>query len=140
MSAVEWVNLNAFVARITAGYRPSEPFDYSLYGIWTLRTALEDEDSAAALPHDAPLQAAAVWLIYAAQAMLEKCQSNFEYDGKVAKEGASLKGRGWKGCSMERWQLWEERLKLAREKCSGREKTSDLLQEALAQMSRVAET
>lgn len=128
----QWININAFVARLTAGYRPSEPFDFSLYGVWTIRAALEDEETTDA----SQIQAACVWLIYAGQVLLEKSQSEFQYDGKMAKEGSSLRGKEWRGCSDERWNYWQKKIE---DLVAGSldEKTKLLREQALAQMKKV---
>jgi len=31
------------------------------------------------------------------------------YDGKSAREGTTLRGKEWRGCSKERWGVWKVR-------------------------------
>jgi len=60
MSAGSWANLNAFAAQLTAG-----GIDFSHYGIWALREALEEDDSGAS----AVLPAAVEWFRCAGPAL-----------------------------------------------------------------------
>jgi hypothetical protein len=105
----KWVNMNAFVARLTSLSRPSDPLDFSLYGIWALRAALEDQNPENNMPPAQSIKAAAVWMIYASRAMWERSVSEQVYEGKTAREGTTLRGSDWKGCSKERWGTWKDR-------------------------------
>ncbi|KUJ06436.1 uncharacterized protein LY89DRAFT_678708 [Mollisia scopiformis] len=121
-----WVNLNAFAARLTALSFTGDCLDFSLYAIWTFREAFEDSDLMGKLPNASFLQAAAVWMIYASGVLKERAESNRCFDGKKAREGKALEGKGWSGFSVARWQLWVERLGLVKERCQD-EKTGELL-------------
>ncbi|KAG4436188.1 hypothetical protein IFR05_008348, partial [Cadophora sp. M221] len=61
-SATEWANLNAFVARLTALSLSIPTFDFSLYAIWTMRSAFEGNE-----PNDAAVDAAKMWFLYAGE-------------------------------------------------------------------------
>lgn len=134
---VGWASLNAFVARLAQ----AEVSDFDDYGIWSIRSALEDftfEDPAAVTGKvkegelnpdvlDKFIPAAAVWPIYAGRRLLAL--------SKEAKEGSrSTRGgpswTGKPGYNLERWNFWKERL----EGFSGR---NDLAEET-RNISRVA--
>lgn len=115
-----WINVNAFVARLTAvainehgGERQGySALDYSLYGIWSLRSALEEEREN--LPGentiDASVGAAAVWLAYAGPTLKGLSNSNKTYSGKVAKPGSKFKDEKWRGYTKDRWLSWKKEL------------------------------
>ncbi|CAD0106161.1 unnamed protein product [Aureobasidium uvarum] len=115
-----WINVNAFVARLTAaavnehgGERPGyNALDYSLYGIWSLRSALEEETEN--LPGkttiDASIGAAAAWILYAGRTLKGLSDSDKTYSGKVAKPGFKCKDQDWRGYNKDRWQLWTKEL------------------------------
>ncbi|KAI5200168.1 hypothetical protein E4T39_05828 [Aureobasidium subglaciale] len=121
-----WINVNAFVARLTAaavnehgGERPGyNALDYSLYGIWSLRSALEEDLSN--LPGkttvDASLGAAAVWILYAGATLKGLSDSEKSFSGKVAKPGFNCKDKEWRGFTKDRWQLWAKELAQAKDK------------------------
>ncbi|KAI9737596.1 MAG: hypothetical protein M1818_005600 [Claussenomyces sp. TS43310] len=134
--AAEWINLNAFIARITSGYTVSECFDFSLYGLWTLRAALEDEESSTRTVQATLVNAAAMWMMYAGQVMWRKSQIDFEYDGKKARAGETLEDKEWRGFSIERWTTWEDRLKALEKSCGG--ESHELVDIALTKMDEVA--
>lgn len=99
-----------------------------------MREAFEDNDLSEdqKLPNPSVLKAAAVWMIYAGKTLQERVERNQSFDGKMAKEGKSLQGKGWRGFSDERWQVWAERLISARKNC-GDEKTKELLGKAVSE-------
>ncbi|KAG9659808.1 hypothetical protein KCU64_g3612, partial [Aureobasidium melanogenum] len=115
-----WVNVNAFVARLTAaainehgGERQGySALDYSLYGVWSLRSALEEEreNSPGKNTIDASVGAAAVWIAYAGPTLKGLSDSNKTYSGKVAKPGSKFKDQEWRGYTKDRWQTWEKEL------------------------------
>ncbi|KAF5683554.1 heterokaryon incompatibility protein het-E-1 [Fusarium denticulatum] len=82
-----FVNINGFFARATA----AGVDDLSLFAIWTLREALEDP-AADKISETSPklLKASSVWFIYAADALAKASKDGKQFDGKVAKPGASL--------------------------------------------------
>lgn len=70
-------------------------------------------------------------MVYAGSALRERAKSNYSFDGKLAREGKSLEGKGWTGFSEARWDVWLKRFKLAKERCQD-EKTRDLLAKVLS--------
>jgi hypothetical protein len=110
-----WINLNAFTATLVAtihsrsiSFPPDN--DFSLYAIWTIRMALEDNDGQQK-PDKTSLEAAAAWFAYAAPTLWNLSQKNKDFQGKIAKQGQAMQGKEWRGFSQERWEHWEERLK-----------------------------
>ena len=102
-SAESWANLNAFAAQLTA-----VGLDFSLYAIWALRNALE-EDGREALQ---VLPAAVQWLRHAgpvlASLALESAADSYGRDqlGKLCRD-ADLIDRGF---TVRRWNFWRGRL------------------------------
>lgn len=127
------MNLNAFVARLTANSSHGDSRDFSLYGIWALRDALEDSDPKEKLPNKSLIQAACMWIIYAGPRLEHQVRENRAFDGKSAREGHTLVGKGWTGFSTARWKIWHERLIHARNECED-ESTKDLLSRAISAM------
>ncbi|KAH0357006.1 hypothetical protein KCU81_g203, partial [Aureobasidium melanogenum] len=119
-----WINVNAFVARLTAvainehgGERQGySALDYSLYGIWSLRSALEEdwENLPGENTTDASVGAAAVWLAYAGPTLKGLSDSNKTYSGKVAKPGSKFKDEEWRGYTKDRWLSWKKELTQAK--------------------------
>ncbi|KAK1985876.1 hypothetical protein LZ30DRAFT_778786 [Colletotrichum cereale] len=105
-----WDNLSALAAQLTARADlndPRDPFDFSLYGLWTLRTAFEEEH-----PADADVAAAVrqayLWINYSGDALQKLSAKNRDFDGKSGKAGAKFGDREWKGLNEERWGAWTE--------------------------------
>ncbi|KAF4493314.1 Vegetative incompatibility HET-E-1 [Fusarium agapanthi] len=111
-----FVNINGFFARATA----AGVDDLSLFAIWTLREALEDP-AADKISETSPklLKASSVWFIYAADALAKGSKDGKQFDGKVAKPGASLSElkdeAGWRGFNNDRWNVWLDRLSTLKE-------------------------
>ncbi|KAF5987246.1 heterokaryon incompatibility protein het-E-1 [Fusarium coicis] len=111
-----FVNINGFFARATA----AGVDDLSLFAIWTLREALEDP-AADKISETSPklLKASSVWFIYAADALAKASKDGKQFDGKVAKPGASLTEfkdePGWRGFNNDRWKVWHDRLSTLKE-------------------------
>lgn len=78
----QWINLNAFTAAlvVAAHSESNDHPDFSLYCIWTVRQALEEEKFC-----DVAVAAAAVWFIYAAPTIRDFSRKHKSFDGKVAK-------------------------------------------------------
>ena len=102
----EWINLNAFAARLTA----SQTLNLSLYAIWTFRSSLETRPPQ---PVDrvfsAHVRAACAWIQYAGPC-LYRSEETWESDprkGDPAKGGELWKGTS--GFCRERWGVWKER-------------------------------
>ncbi|KAG9825786.1 hypothetical protein KCU98_g15599, partial [Aureobasidium melanogenum] len=135
-----WVNVNAFVARLTAvainqhgGERQGySALDYSLYGIWSLRSALEEEreNSPGKNTIDASVGAAAAWIVYAGPTLKGLSDSNKTYSGKVAKPGSKFKDQEWRGYTKDRWQTWRNELDQAKSLVQD-DSIQDLVQQAL---------
>ncbi|KAI6758350.1 hypothetical protein HG530_010590 [Fusarium avenaceum] len=106
------VNINAFFARISA----ADVQDFSLFAIWTLREALEDPSAEQVAKQTSPklLKAASVWFIYASGELKKSSKEGHQFEGKIAKPGASLTEfkdeDGWRGFCEARWKVWEDRL------------------------------
>lgn len=115
LSPSQWRNVNAFAARLTASsYKPG-PRDFALYGIWTMRSALETPE-AADKKYDAitqqSLEAASMWMLYCAETLLRQSTSHGgrAFDGRKARAGDGYRDKDWKGLNTERWILWKETL------------------------------
>ena len=133
----QWINLNAFTATLISSLHSSaiDRPDYSLFGIWTIRTALEDQEQ----PDDAAVEAAAVWLMYTASAMWDFSQQSKSFDGKVAAPGSLFKDQNWTGFSESRWNAWLQRLDDLKATSSS-EGNAQLVQQALGAMSSASGT
>lgn len=99
--------MNAFTALLTASAhsKTNDTPDLSLFGVWSLRQALEEQDSS-----DVAVAAAATWLVYAAPTMYSFCQQGKSFDGKVAKPGSAVSSQSWAGYSQDRWQTWTQKI------------------------------
>lgn len=98
--------MSAFLARLTSISTPDDPFDFSLYAVWALRTAFEEEfppnvDSGPAVRN------AAVWIKYSGSALWKATVDNRQFEGRVAIPGSKFSDKGWKGFSDERWRVWK---------------------------------
>ncbi|KAH7183331.1 uncharacterized protein B0J16DRAFT_163637 [Fusarium flagelliforme] len=105
------VNVNAFFARVTAAGID----DFTLYAIWILREALEDPTADDIAQQTSPklLKATSVWLVYASDTLSKATKEGKQFDGKMARPGASLKDDvEWRGFCQDRWNAWKERLSL----------------------------
>ncbi|KAK0243770.1 hypothetical protein EDD85DRAFT_760496 [Armillaria nabsnona] len=106
-----WVNLNAFVARLTA----ARVYDFELYAIWQLRDALEEpiEESGEEVTgssFDAKIPAAVQWILYCGE-LIYTSKREYEHGPRVgdpAKGGELWKGDK-RGFCEERWDFWKNR-------------------------------
>ncbi len=106
-----WVNLNAFVARLTA----ARVYDFELYAIWQLRDALEEpvEESGEEVTDssfDAKIPAAVQWIFYCGE-LIYTSKREYEHGPRVGDPARG--GELWKGdkrgfCE-ERWGFWKNR-------------------------------
>lgn len=128
-----WVNLNAWTATLVAAIqaRGLKSPDFSLYCIWTVRTALEEEH-----PDDVALEAAAVWFMYASPTIYQLCLTGQAFDGKVAKAGSMCKDREWRGFSQSRWAAWTHQMDKSRQSITD-VKTAKAQADALKAMKAV---
>jgi hypothetical protein len=120
-----WININAFVARLTAaainehgGERPGyNALDFSLYGVWSIRSALEEDLTIlpAKTTTDASIGAAAAWILYAGPTLKGLSDSDKTYSGKVARPGFKCKDQEWRGYTKDRWQVWTKELAQAKD-------------------------
>ena len=101
--AVTWANLNAFAAQLTVA-----GVDFSLYAIWALRAALEEDspDLRRVLP------AAVEWFRHAGPELASLAVQRAAYahgsdQGGTLCLGAGLADRGF---SVGRWNFWRRRL------------------------------
>lgn len=136
-----WANVNYFFARITAGGFQ----DLSLYAIWVMRDALENEqqddmEGTAAQKYNVYVPAAAAWIFGLGRTLFRKEE---DLTPKDRKHGNPAKGGElWKGkaeFSKERWSFWKERLVVISKKDEVSEKTRAISKDALQAMER-AET
>jgi hypothetical protein len=95
--------LNAFVARLTSLSSSIRAFDFSLYAIWTLRTALEGTSIA----QPADVDAAKVWFLYAKDTLETMSGEEKTFEGKIARPGDKYKEKGWRGFNAERLRIWQ---------------------------------
>lgn len=84
-----WVNINAWTATLVASLhaKARDKPDLSLFGIWSVRSALEEQEK----PPNVAVNAAAVWFEYAAGAIRDFCQKDKSFDSKVAAPGSLFK-------------------------------------------------
>jgi hypothetical protein len=108
MPAASWANLNAFTAQLTVA-----GIDYSLYAIWALRLALEDDgtvyEAQAGLAQLLP--AAVEWLRLAGPqlASLAARENSWAYGdspGPLCRQAGITEG----GFTTRRWDFWLTRL------------------------------
>lgn len=140
-----WINVNAFVARLTAaavnahgGERQDyTALDYSLYGIWSLRSALEEDLSVlpAKTTSDASIGAAAVWMIYAGPTLKGLSGSDKTYSGKAARAGFKYKDQEWRGYNKDRWEAWTKEFSQAKDLVQD-DSTRELVEKALKVMKQ----
>lgn len=133
-----WANVNFFYARLTEkGLQ-----DLSLFAIWSMRTALENEqqddaEGTAAQKYDVYVPAAASWIFGMGRALYTKEEDLTPTDrkqGNPAKGGELWKGKA--EFSKERWALWKERLGVISKLDSVSDKTKNISRDALEAMER----
>lgn len=133
-----WANVNFFWARLTE----KGLIDLSLYAIWRMRTALEDEqqddiEGTAAQKYNVHVPAAASWIFGMGRALYTKEKDLTPTDrkqGNPAKGGELWKGKA--EFSKERWALWKERLGVISKLDSVSDKTKNISRDALEAMER----
>ncbi|KAH8593783.1 hypothetical protein B0O99DRAFT_595895 [Bisporella sp. PMI_857] len=103
--ADQWVNLNSFIAQLTALSSSSPPFDFSLYAIWALRAAAEQE-----APQKADVDAGKLWLSNARELIEKLGAEEKKFDGALARPGEKYKEKKWAGFTAERLEIWKEAL------------------------------
>lgn len=133
-----WANVNFFWARVTE----KGLLDLSLYAIWRMRTALEEDiqddvEGTVAQKYDVYVPAAASWIFGLGRALYTKEEDLTPPDRK---QGNPAKGGDlWKGkaeFSKDRWSLWKERLGVISKLDSVSDKTKNISRDALEAMER----
>jgi hypothetical protein len=103
VSAESWANLNAFAAQLTTA-----GIDFSLYAIWALREALEEDGSAISQV----LPAAVQWFRHAGFVLATRAREGAsdthgaDSVGRLCREAGLAEG----GFSVRRWNFWRCRL------------------------------
>lgn len=129
--------MNAFTAALVsaAHTKANGNPDFSLYCIWTVRDALEEELE---VVPEVAIAAASTWFVFAAPTIAELCRQGKSFEGKVAKGGFVFQDRGWTGFSSDRWRAWEQKLKDAQSRVSDKT-TAELLEQAIKAVNEVSE-
>lgn len=133
-----WANVNFFWARLTE----KGLLDLSLYAIWAMRTALEEEqqddaEGTAAQKYNVYVPAATSWIFGMGRALYTKEKDLTPTDRKFGNPAKG--GELWKGkaeFSKERWTLWKERLGVISKLDSVSDKTKNISKDALEAMER----
>ncbi|KXH56883.1 hypothetical protein CSAL01_06131 [Colletotrichum salicis] len=132
-----WINLSAFAAQLTARAdltNPQDPFDFSLYGLWALRSAFEEEQAAdAAEGQTIATRLAYQWTVHAKDALYKLSTKSRDFEGKSGKPGSKFADREWKGLNEERWQSWIDGFAAVSQSTSDKE-VSALAKEAAEKM------
>ena len=137
-----WENRNAFLAQLTAAAQVNytnnwhHPMDFSLFGLWALRTAFENETPAEEVPGDTTVRVACWWYIYAADRLWANVENGRVFEGKVGCGWGKYQNKSWTGYNRERWAVWEEGLVATKTTWTDRE-TKKLLEDTLACIKRV---
>lgn len=93
------------MARLTA-LSPSIPaFDFSLYAIWTMRSAFEDNET-----DDDVIDAARMWFKYSGETIERLSHEGKVFEGPVARGGDKYRDKKWIGFSDERLAVWQTAL------------------------------
>ena len=133
-----WANVNFFYARITEkGLQ-----DLSIYAIWSMRSALENEaqddaEGPAVQKYNVYVPAAASWIFGMGRALYTKDTDLTPSDrkqGNPAKGGELWKGKA--AFSKERWGLWKERLAAISKMDEVSDKTKNISRDAIEAMER----
>jgi hypothetical protein len=84
-----------------------DPFNYSLFALWSLRAALEDKPSEA-VNNAFAITAASIWIRYAGAVLRKLSAEGRTLDGNMGAPGGKFADRDWKGFNEERWTAWKE--------------------------------
>lgn len=123
-----FVNLNAFVARMTQASELREPFhdpmqvhpmDRSLRAIWVMVAALENDDvPLRELAQTAAVRVACMWFIHAADRLLAKIDFQVRCpDDFGAGPGSMFPDKEWRGHEVDRWMEWMQSLGRLKNAC-----------------------
>ncbi|KAK4162429.1 hypothetical protein QBC43DRAFT_321915 [Cladorrhinum sp. PSN259] len=118
-----WENITYFLANLTMlsapGRKGIEAFDFSLYGLWAIREALEEggegeqEDTT-----EIAIKLAAVWFNVAGERLKALSEEGKVYTARTGVAGTKYEKTkpDWVGLNKERWGIWKEELKARSEK------------------------
>ncbi|KAL2163569.1 hypothetical protein VTH06DRAFT_5627 [Thermothelomyces fergusii] len=107
-----WENWTAFLAQLTARStgEGSDPFDFSIFALWALRSALEEEGGSASKP---AVRLASLWVRFAGERLRKLSADGRDLPGNMGASAGKYGQRGWKGFNEERWKAWAGELKAA---------------------------
>lgn len=115
LSLDEWLNLNAFVARVFRDVQPS----FRTFGIWELRSGLEGDatkdDEGKPLPQasvDTRVRVAAEWIIRAGDKLWKESLLGVWAEETASTGRAYIGGKlipATRGLNLERWGFWKRR-------------------------------
>ena len=130
-------NQTAFVAQLTgrAAEEAADDYslDYSLFGLWHMREALEQGDQDT-VP-EAAIQHAALRARFAGERLRQLSADGESLPQNTCACGSRYRDRGWKGFNEDRWQVWKDELKEAQGRVSGG--TGELVRAAVEKMERL---
>ncbi|PKX97265.1 DUF3632 domain-containing protein [Aspergillus novofumigatus IBT 16806] len=128
---VEWINLQAFTARLMSKCDPS----LSLLGVWSLRSGLEEELSDKEVHGEAA--AAAMWMVYGGENLFSQLADAVEDEEKerLMRPGTLYSGQGQ--LSPERWQFWKQRFGEMSEQVQVNDETKSVIRLAREKMESV---
>jgi hypothetical protein len=106
-----WENQAAFMAQLTGLVTR---IDMSLYGLWMLRDAFEDVEGRTGFSRTA-VRIAALWVRYAGERLRKMAAEEVAYPERLGSSRGKYREHEWVGFSEERWEVWKEGLKAARE-------------------------
>ncbi|EAW17801.1 DUF3632 domain-containing protein [Aspergillus fischeri NRRL 181] len=127
----EWINLQAFTARLMSKCDPS----LSLLGVWSLRSGLEEELSGKEV--DGEAAAAAMWMVYGGANLFSQLADAVpdEEKERLMRPGRLYSGQGQ--LSPERWQFWKQRFGEMSEQIQVNDETKGVIRLAREKMERV---
>ncbi|MCD5313431.1 DUF3632 domain-containing protein [Kineosporia babensis] len=101
-----WRNVNGFAARLTVA-----GVDFSLLGLWTIRSSLEESTKVTATE----LMAAAEWFKYLSKSLVQWSEADRQFDGPddpASRPGKLLLDQGFarSGFSARRLAYWQHRI------------------------------
>ncbi|KAF7155551.1 hypothetical protein CNMCM6106_004697 [Aspergillus hiratsukae] len=126
----EWINLQAFTARLMSKCDPS----LSLFAVWSLRSGLEEKLSDREL--DGEVAAAAMWMVYGGETLFSQLADAVQDEEKerMMKPGTLYSGQGQ--LCKERWQFWKRRFGEMRQ-VQVNEETQEVIRLAREKMEKI---
>jgi len=126
----DWDNKTAFLARLTSHANLSndeDPLDFSIFGLWALRSAFEEnpESSTTTIP---AVRNAALWIIYAGDALRKLASEKRDMSGNSGVAGNKFPQKTWKGFDEERWNLWKAGFEAAANSVDEAQEASKIMQ------------